>query len=705
MNTDLQTPVTDLIRKPFEEKANVIQKPDGTIDEEKILNKIKTFEKTWKGKNEKLRDEAKRNEKIYFARYIDSDRFPADTAPIQVPKLFLNLETNIPVVTRKSPEPIVEIYPRNKKNERISKLLLAELKQAWQMSEDDDGLEMQPKQEENMRNLYIQKVMIYKYYYDTVLKRMRVKVVPIDKLIIPFEYDSVYECPAIIELVNDSLGKLKQMFPEKAEALQEEVGYEASDSTTIDYIEYWENNSVSWKFRDILLGSDKNPNWNWKFRDGVTSKRKQDSNHFKRPQKPYIIETDLKRNSGLISTTSLVEISTSSVKALDRRKNEIDKNVRMANGKLIVAGSTMTKESFSQMDLDKVQAIYLDEAETTAGAFDIVTGRTVDSATFTDSADTNAVLDGITGATATLRGERQATETKAGREILRDSSLGRLEPLFRLNERISQKIFNARLQLLAVFGFEDSPVYVDSEDEDNQDIQYLNREIFKGRKILLTVKDGSTVPIDKKSEQAQAWDEVQAGVISVLDYHRIMEKDDPEGLALRAFQQINAPQELYQNMGDEDNYNTEAIKHIMGVVYRTMDFQQLFDSQDVDMFKAHLKTHEDYFKGKDIYDGMIGFKDINDLNVQAELQEHVRIEADLLESMVKQNIAQLQQLQAMGAPIDPAMVDQLLGSQQQPPQQGIQPIAGSETPQNMANPQPDMEMQQINNQLGKVANG
>ena len=689
MEQDLQTQVVDQIKKPFKEDASIYNKPDeGLAEEQKILSKIQIFRRQWEGKNQKLRKEADDNNKVYFAKYINLDRFDKDLEPIQVPKLFLNLETNIPVVTRKAPEPIVDVYPNTKKNVRIAKLIAQDLRSSWQMSEDDDGLEMQPKQEENMRNLYIQKVMIYKYYFDPILKRMCVKVVPLEKLILPIDAPSVYEAPAIIELVADSLGKLKQKFPEKAEELMKEFG-NVSDSTVVNYLEYWENDQVCWSYKDILLGVEQNPNWNWKYRDGLTGKKRQDANHFKRPQKPYVIDTDIRRNTGLIAETSLVEISKSSVKALDRRKNEVDKNVRLANGKLVVAGGALTQEAASQIDLDKNQIIYLDDAKSTDGVFQVVTGRSVDNAAFTDSADTNAVLDGITGATATLRGERQATETKAGREILRDSSLGRLEPLFRLNERVAQKIFNARVQLLAVYGFEDSPVYSDSSEE-NADLQYLNRNVFKNRKFVVTVKDGSTTPVDKKSEQAQAWDEVQAGVLSVLDYHKIMEKDDPEGLALRAFQQMNAPQELYADMGNEDNYNTEAVKHIMGIIYRQMDPMQLYETSDVDMFKAHLKTHADYFANKEVYEGITIWKDIADLEVQQELQDHVKAETDLLEQMVKQNMAQLEQMKAVGMPIDPAVVDQMIGSPEQTAPMQPQAVPGSQPPVDASVPQPQM---------------
>jgi len=601
------------------------------------------------------------NARLYFAEYIDKDKLATTEADdyMMVPKLFSNLETVIPIVTRKSPEYIVDAYPQTKRNKRYANLLRRDIEDKWQMSEMVNGWQMQPKQQENIRNLFTQHVLIWEVYWNVEENRMCVEPVQLKDIVAPLKKcRTVYELPYIMRKVTEPLRDVIARFPDKAEDLKEALPNKSiSEDSIIEYWRYWKNESVAYWYKgtkDVVLGMDDNPYWNREAMSEETAVAVPAKNHFKRPCKPFIIDTDLRKGNGLVGVTSMIKVNESAVRALDTDKNQIRKNLRMSNGLVVVAEDRVgDKEESAKLDFSgrKVLTVKGDSVE---GAVDIKVGRAVDTALITSMDDNKNIMDETTGAYASVRGEREGDETLGGRQILKQSALTRNEPLFQLMERNAQDIGNWYAQFICVFG--DTPQVVYSASTDSSKVEKISKKIYEGDvEYIITVKDGSTTPIDKKAIQAQAWDETTNGIRSFVDYYRAIEAEDPEGMARRAILQQNDPMALIQPQGDVD---VEAIMHIESIILgRDVP---LFSNPDPEKLAQHLQTHARYKDGEDIDENLdVSYEGLEN-ETKMVLDDHYKQELELLKQMKMQMeqdaMLQQQSTQLAGQGIDPTAV-------------------------------------------------
>lgn len=621
---------------------------DQSLDhEKKLIEEMKRRFNTDKKDMDTLVAARDNNVRLYYARYIDKNLMPAVEADdyMMVPKLFSNLETVIPVVTRKSPEFNVDVFPATKKNKKNAKLLRQDIEDKWQMSEENNGWQMQPKQQQNLRRLFNQKTMIYIPEWNIDEGRMIVRPVKIKDIIAPLtKVDTVQELPYYLHRCEHSLGDMKAKWPDKAEELTEALpDRDMDDDSVLEYWKYWKKDSVAYWYKagnkDVLLGQDQNPYYDFGTTDEMSGISLPGKNHFTRPMLPIIIDTDIRMDEGLIGATSLVEISESVVKAIDTDKNVIRKNNRLAAGLVVVDESFGTSEEVSKLDFSGRKTVQLKGIQESVGNhIEILTGRPVDNATVQSLDDNRNIMDENTGANDVIRGEENAGETLGGQQLRKQSALTRNEPLFQLGERNAQQIGNWYAQFTCLFG--DKEQIVQSASKESSKPQMLSSKIFDGEvTYVITVKDGSTTPIDKRAVQAQAFEEATAGLIATVDYHRALERDDPEGLAQRAIMQLNAPLDLIAPKG---NVDLDAVLHIRALLKG--EDPGLFQTPDPEQMAAHLSTHAQYRDGDDVDEDLIGDKAyrMQDIEIQEMIKMHEQQELEQLKIMKEQLMMQQQ---------------------------------------------------------------
>lgn len=651
-------------------------------DEADFLKRIKSRESAHKPDMDILIKNQEDNEKYYYAEYIDENLLTDDQARIQIPKLFENLETLIPLTTRQTPEPNLTVLPKNKNSStKLEKLLRAHLTDKWQLSEQDDGLEMQPKAEENMRNLFSQRVMIYKVIYKDIETDHKGNflggcplVVPVrlEDCCFPTDARNEEEMAFFIHYTRSTYGELIKKFPDKAEKLKEIIGNsndDISEDSVVKHIEYWENEYVAWSYEDLFLGKEKNPYYNWK---------NKAFNHFKKPRKPIIMETDIRHGKGIMGRTTFIEMSKTLAENLDKRKRYIDRNAKLSNGLIIVnqAGG-VTKENAQLLGRDLDQTVFLEDGDIN-NAVKILTASSIDQAVVNDMLHDEKHIDMITGINDTLRGERTAQETAEGRKLLKESALGRLEVMFRMNERVGQKIYNWMIQFLYVFTPESGMRVYGAEIETGAN-ETMTREMLKKVKILCYVKDGSTFPKDKMTTQTEAVELFKLGQISNVDSLKMREMPDAEGMAYRNYLEKSNPPALYDPTQKQTAFDPMAITHTYDLL-KGMDVQPA-NLQDLKQMRKHLDAHQAWLDGKQLDEGLPFVADVDVEQLRA-IREHIQTEAETLAKMIA-----LTQSMPM-TPQDPAMM-----------QQGQAPIPIDPTAQVSPQPQemlvPPVDMQPV----------
>jgi len=412
----------------------------------------------------------KKNE-LYWEKGTDikSDTIHPKKAKIVDNKIFMSVETILPIITSQTPEPsILGIGDNNDLREKLMKALTIayEVKQKIQL-----------KLQRVIRDWFIYKIGIWKYRWD---EGFITETVRPEKMGFDPRASETDNCEFMFEQMEDTIETLIEKFSKKKKDILEKYGKDRMKSR-VRYIEFWGGGGewVAWKLGGILLDKQKNPNFDYK---------NEENNLFKKPQFPYLLLKVFNLGKNLYDDASLIEQSISLQDSVNKRKNQIS-DLTDEQKKLIVASSrAISKEEFQKF-INKYGhiGIWLDNGEIK----DIqVVGGQADASIFNDLNQSIGEIDNIMGTHSTTRGERKEQETLGGRKLLASADYGRAETIILNIEQLMEDWYNAYLHMLKVYSLEDS------EFDNGEEIIMLNREeIPKG--TLVMVKKGSTLPVDK----------------------------------------------------------------------------------------------------------------------------------------------------------------------------------------------------------------
>jgi hypothetical protein len=127
------------------------------------------------------------------------------------------------------------------------------------------------------------------------------------------------------------------------------------------------------------------------------------------------------------------------------------------------------------------------------------------------------------GIHSTTRGERAQQETLGGRKLLMGSDYGRLDLIVRNLEQAMEEWYNAYLHMIKVYALE-AEVLSDGKMR----IEMKTEDIPSS--IMVMVKKGSTLPVDKKTKMANAiqlseWGMIDPGTLfEELGYANVEER-------------------------------------------------------------------------------------------------------------------------------------------------------------------------------------
>lgn len=632
-------------------------------NESDIVKKIQSRKKKEMDNYNRLSKRTDINRAYWRGDQINEDDLYEGENKRVVNKVFQSVETIVPIITRKTPEPIVTIIPRSQKTLNLQQKTSLYLKDQWEIVD-----KMQQQQQVSVRNLINSGYTFGKYYWDEDENRAGHVVVPPKAIIFPKTAKSVEDAPFIIEFVRSSIKSLKTNFPEKADEIDKKMRFKsgASEDSIITYLEYWEDHKVCWIFEDIYLGSRKNPHYDYE---------NPKKNHFRKPKKPYILMNFLNFGESIADETTLVEQVLTLQDGINKRKRQIELNAEFANGKWIAAGNSMDREDFDNIDTD-THKIYLDGADTISGAIDVFYGRGMDSGVYNDMSHSEGEIDNIFGTHSTTRGERETQETATGRAILKESDYGRIDLITRNYEQYAEDYYDANIQLLKVHLDTQHPLHSLPSDNDPTRLSQKDKETYiisddyDDYKVKVLVKSGSAAPRDEIVEKSEAIELTTRGLMSLEDMYDILGYSNPKKMARNAFLQQNQPDLLFPELTNPEKFEPFAILHTEIIQnYEegdNIDIQP-FDSKDIESYQKHIDTHNDYLRGIEIDDNLVPFDDL-EIGYKQVLAQHIEQETLILEEMIR---AEDEKRAAMG---QPTMEEEAMMQQQaQQPPQPVQP--------------------------------
>jgi hypothetical protein len=613
------------------------------MDDISLLKRIKERENSCKTYYDELWKVSETARKYYTSHQVDDAELYQGETRVVENRFFLTLETIVPIATRRDPEPVVTITPRSKKGGQLKANLQRYLfDDLWKIE-----LEMPEKLRHAIRSLALNRFSIFKYYFDPDRKEIQVKLCNRGTVMFPKEASTIKDAAFIIEFVTERLGDIVQKFPKSEKELREAVAAgnsDVSDDTQVTYIEYWEDELVVWKYRNVLLDKARNPNFN--YTDSTF-------NYHYHPQKPYEELNFLSFGDGIADSTSLFEQVRTLQDSLNKRKRQIELNTRLANGKLIASGDFMDKETFDKITNDPAEKIFLERGDARM-AVQYFQGRAFDPGVYQDMIHSENAIDNIMGTHSTTRGEKGAATTATGQQMLKDSDTGRLDLLMRNVENLSQRLYGDMLQLMNVYYNDQHPILALPETSNIYEMtesdreNYISNKEFKKKRIRVRVDSGSITPQDRATRRAEAVQLYQMGALSTKDLMKILEYPNPEEMAKNAIMEKANPAIMYPMIQDGEAFDIDAIKHILAL-QNGEDISQpeyIMQTQDPSQLEKHIRTHRDYIRGIEVDEDLIPFSEISSMTIEV-LSKHIQMENDMLNQLAMMQ----QMMQPMGQPM------------------------------------------------------
>ncbi len=591
------------------------------IDQD-VLNSMPLYQKM-----KQIQDE---NEQYYLGTYMDKARFDYEL-PADQNILYRNLETIISIITAKRREPIV--LPAQETDE--SKELAQKTQQhlTWKWSDEDMAIKF----EDWVRAAYLDRIGVLKIRWDYerddyAIENKRPQEIMIDK-----DAKDEYGAKFIIEFKEDSLDELITLFPKAKKDLLKQFGDKLG--TQIKYLEYWTNEFVVMKVNSIVLEKKKNPYWNWdeknrkenlaKLKEQWMAKVKDQKlknlllNYFNEPRKPYVILSLKNLGKGIYADTTDFEQGKRGQDIVNRRKRQIDKAAIHGLGREVYSGSYITKEEAKKSISNPNAPMWLEKGNPQE-AVSHIAPEPMSEVIWNDLNDTKNELDNTMGTHGTTRGERGAQETAAGRTLLREGDLGRIDLSVRRIDKKLELLYCWMLQMAKVFYDEAHWSKILGSEGAATYLKFSSDDIEDGQEIIVK----SELTADKATQRQEATDRMVAKVIDPLTYFEKFDETNAKEMARRVVYYTMDPK-LYvtQFCMDENTPGMETLPQGQAIQEnkRLMAGEVVPPNQAAD--NVHIEEHAKFAKSGE-------FQNADD-TVKNNFTTHVRAEVNQLKQLTQ----------------------------------------------------------------------
>lgn len=518
--------------------------------------------------------EALFKENSLWYKGIPDEDIAEDKSDTRSNRIFLSLESIIPMLTAKPATPVVyNLKTSGKKEwevlERLHQKLLIEIY-------NDCDLQLQKKMEVLIRQLNLYRIWFLKYGIKN--GKIYVSNVLPHKIYIDKYATTIEDADFIWEEVIMPVWQVVEKYPWHETALYDFVWWEENDWTKIKIMEYWTDEYFFVVFNDnVLLHKEKNPLFDYSQTteiddDGNTLYSNSSNNYFRNPKKPYLCFNVYGFGDELRDFTSLLEQGIPLQNDLNERMRQISNNAHITADPYLI-GKGVDKKRIQEFNENKStgDAISLEHWEE-------ITYTQPPSLPWyiTNSLDLLRIeLDNIFWTHNTSRGERWQSETATGREILRQADHDRQAPIGRALERMLWSLYSAFTHLVKVFYEEEDLIPYLWEKDSKKYLEYLKNSDTDGMEIKILA--GSTLPDDKIAIKTEAMALVQLGKITDEELYRRLGWDDPAEAAKELKQEAAKAQAAMQ----EAATSAEVGKH--SAERGQQDYDQVM--QQIEQFK------------------------------------------------------------------------------------------------------------------------
>jgi hypothetical protein len=287
---------------------------------------------------------------------------------------------------------------------------------------------------------------------------------------------------------------------------------------------YEPHEALVYYFGACVLEKTKNPHWLY------ASPKK---NFLSAPKKPWIYLNFDNDGSHLIDQTSATEQAGYIQNVLDKRGRQLMEVADKANGMLIVStASGLTLDQLQELTGDPNQKllIQVEPGKSVQDSVFQVPPPEVSQVLYQDKLDLRMTIANIMGVPSDFSGvDDSNNEDTLGQSMLKkNQAAGRQDLYVRCIDRFANDYFNMLTQMMVVW-YDKEHFFVYNGGDGEFDYLVCSRYLFEDG-IAVSVKSGSTPPLDKQREEAIALNLAKEGALSPLDIYKMLHLQNPQKL-------------------------------------------------------------------------------------------------------------------------------------------------------------------------------
>ncbi len=564
---------------------------DLKMDEEELVKLSDTWEKVWNDSEVKTKvdREGEENEKYWKGEHYDKPELDKRRS-VKDNAIYEGLETYLPQVTRRNPEPMVSVARGEEQGEAQTAYAHAI---QLELGEIADDLNLRLKLKGAARNHELRLLGALQIGWDLDEDRPSVEVIRPTKLILDpaavtdeggyrgnrlgkMRKEPAWKIVAMLEGVKGSSDAIDFV----KETAKQEMGSE------LQFIEWWTPDYVFWKMGSRVLMKRKNPHWNYDeetpvqepvaAQDGGASAEnggteptngaeaaepssagqeapgaapeaapaapvqapRKGVNHFKVRKMPFILMATMTLGNQPVNVTSNIGQNLSNQDLINKRIRQIDKTADSSIGGMVV--------SLERSGLTKDEARNVTTALRNNGVVAIPSGAPQEAVwkppatelpvyVYNQLVDVRNRVRDIWGTRGSSPAGMEGEKTVRGKIIVQGLDTDRIGGgISEYLEQMADQAYNWLTQLLYVY--------------DERFLENISKGVQIPR-IKVTVKEGSLLPKDSTTIANQAIDLAQGGKMSLVDMYKRLDYPNPEELAANVWLEANAPEVLFS--GDQ----------------------------------------------------------------------------------------------------------------------------------------------------------
>ena len=507
--------------------------PELALDmgDEELLKLKKKWEADYDQLRQKMEPVWKQNEAYWVGQQFSTPEMMAMDRPLMDNRIFMALETFLPIATRNNPEPVVMSMGGNEEiAAKLGKMLTYQ----------SDILRMKLKLKQVMRNWALYQLGVAKIGWDLEKDDITIRVIRPQRLILDKDA-TVEECNYtgryIGEVRRDSAETLISRFPKMKREIIECVGGEEKIGSEVAYQEWWTPKMVFWTLKQYVLGKMKNPHWNYEETmpemDPMGQVQEQvipGQNHFKTARMPYVFLSVFNKGLQPFDDTGLIQQNLSMQDLINKRMRQIDSNADTTNGVWIASSAAISKDQLARIKGRANEKIWLDGPDVNGIKRD--TGRELPQFVYQNLQDARNELDNVFGTRGSAPAGIQGEQTVRGKILSKSLDTDRIGGgISEYLEQFADETFNWMVQMMYVYY--DVPHTACILGSMGSQFIDVAKQDLGPEKILVSVKSGSMIPKDPMTQRNEAIDLWTAGAIDPLTLFEKLDFADPQKAVMR----------------------------------------------------------------------------------------------------------------------------------------------------------------------------